>query len=856
METKTPPGISWLGLLVILVSLVSCPVMGQFTSKQLITKADYGLWNRAKAGSMSADGNWVSWSVHYDSGLDTLFVAGTDGKKRFHFAKGQQGVFFGKDGFGCMFPDGKGMFSNLKKGTREPYDKAESITALGNFAVFLRTDGKLSIIDEYGKVIFSQKHCRRYVLSPKGTSLLYLIGENENASLGLVRINDVNKVSDRTVAERGTFDLASVGWSDDETAIAAGITDGKGTTILYYSVTNNSLRYLDEEGIPAEKHIDKDAPILLPGNGKRVFVTLRGEPLPPKKTVVEVWNAADKVIYPKQEEIQGWRLAPLLAMWQPMENRFRQLADDKFPKATVTTDGKHVLLWNPNDYEPQYEFVGKHDIYIDNLETGVRQLLLTEQSDYVNEWCTSPTGNNVTYFRNGEWWNYNIPKERHDNLSIILKMATAQKTMIHAGPSAGPVWDKDDRAVLLSDAYDIWKLDPDKGTAKRLTYGREKKKIYRIPEQANASAVKGLQEGFRSRMTNLDQALIFSCVDEKYTTSAYFRFDKNGLKQIVQGEPRLFDVNVSGETITWFSETYERPPELYSSCKGKIKRLAKTMPNHKRFLWSTAERIEYVSGKDSLAGILFYPACYDKTKTYPMIVHVYEKLSQRLRHYVNPSAYSGGSINVSNFTSQGYFVLFPDIVYETGKPGQSALRCVEAAMDAVLAIAPVDSRRVGLAGYSYGGYEANFIAAHSNRFATIVSGAGFSDFVSAYHSVATNYGIPEYFRFETFQMRMKEPFARDKQGYIDNSPLFDADKVNTPLLLFTGGKDKQIRPEQSMEYHLALRRLGKENVLLWYPEEGHSFNNRESQADLTRKLEAWFSHYLKGEPREDWMIAE
>mgnify|MGYP005826884273 FL=1 len=107
--------------------------------------------------------------------------------------------------------------------------------------------------------------------------------------------------------------------------------------------------------------------------------------------------------------------------------------------------------------------------------------------------------------------------------------------------------------------------------------------------------------------------------------------------------------------------------------------------------------------------------------------------------------------------------------------------------------------------------------------------------------------------YEYSQSRMGNSLFEDYQGYLDNSPLYHAKSIQTPLLLWCGMEDYHVNYYQSLSFHLALKRMGKKNTLLMYPEEDHIISSPENQMDLTNRVEQWLDHYLKGKPKLDWM---
>jgi dipeptidyl aminopeptidase/acylaminoacyl peptidase len=256
-----------------------------------------------------------------------------------------------------------------------------------------------------------------------------------------------------------------------------------------------------------------------------------------------------------------------------------------------------------------------------------------------------------------------------------------------------------------------------------------------------------------------------------------------------------------------------------------------------------------------LKAALFYPANYDPTKKYPMVVEIYDVMSKNRYNYANPSFLNPEGFNVTNYTLNGYFVLMPDIIYQMGNPGSSAVDCVTAGVNAVIGKGLVDKDKIGLYGHSFGGYETNFIISQTNIFKAAVSGAGISDIISLYFNISRNgYFQSDMWRFENQQFRIGKSLYEDKEVYVNNSPIMHAENVRTPLLLWTGKNDRIVPWNQSITYYLALRKLGVSTQMLVYPDEDHSLENADNQKDLSKRMMRWFDYLLKGEsetvPRE------
>jgi dipeptidyl aminopeptidase/acylaminoacyl peptidase len=305
-------------------------------------------------------------------------------------------------------------------------------------------------------------------------------------------------------------------------------------------------------------------------------------------------------------------------------------------------------------------------------------------------------------------------------------------------------------------------------------------------------------------------------------------------------------------------EHYHLSPQLGVKFKDrKEKILYRSNTQQKHFQWGFSKLITYENSKGQvLNGALFYPAGYDADKNYPMVVYIYERVSDVYKQYINPSLLNQDGFNISNLTTQGYFVFLPDIAYKEGEPGNSALDCVTAAVNEVLAHESVDPNRLGLFGHSFGGYEVNFIVTQSNMFAAVISSSGMSDNITNYLSVCWNIKKPNGWRYEFNQSRMGISLFDGLQKYLDDSPIMFANQVQTPVLLWSGDSDRQVNYTQSLEFHLALRRLQKPNILLLYEGENHTIMRKENQLDLTHRTQEWFDYYLKGARKPDWFTPD
>ncbi|MCY1662598.1 alpha/beta hydrolase family protein [Chryseobacterium sp. SL1] len=254
-----------------------------------------------------------------------------------------------------------------------------------------------------------------------------------------------------------------------------------------------------------------------------------------------------------------------------------------------------------------------------------------------------------------------------------------------------------------------------------------------------------------------------------------------------------------------------------------------------------------------LKGVLYYPVNFNPLKKYPMVVHIYQIQNGKSNRYLTPGYHNPDALDIRTLLEKGYFVLLPDTLPGTAGAGLAALECVDKALDLVSRNSSIDMRKVGLIGHSFGGYETNFIATHSRRFATYISGAGISDIIRSYYSYNYHFPGPYYWQYETgiFQM---QSYAENRSAYLKNNPILYVENVNAPVLLWTGKQDENVPWDQTMEFFMGLRRYNKQAIALFYPNGRHALSTiSEEKKDLHRKVLEWWDYFLKGKKNIPWI---
>ncbi|MDA3867716.1 MAG: prolyl oligopeptidase family serine peptidase, partial [Salinivirgaceae bacterium] len=212
-------------------------------------------------------------------------------------------------------------------------------------------------------------------------------------------------------------------------------------------------------------------------------------------------------------------------------------------------------------------------------------------------------------------------------------------------------------------------------------------------------------------------------------------------------------------------------------------------------------------------------------------------------------------INFSYYVSNEYLLFIPNIRYKSGYPGESAVNYVVSGPTTLLnKYDYIDKDRIGLQGQSWGGYQVAYIITETNLFAAASAGAPVTNMTSAYGGIRWKSGMSRMFQYEETQSRIGGTLWEKPLQYIENSPVFFAPKVNTPLLMRHNDNDGAVPWYQGIEYFTALRRLNKPVWLLNYNGGPHNEKAKSpNSVDLSIRMMQFFNHYLKGEPAPKWM---
>ncbi|MFC0778692.1 prolyl oligopeptidase family serine peptidase [Flavobacterium sp. HJSW_4] len=850
--------------------LVTCSCWGQVVQKKNLTTSDYDLWSDSHLDKISFDGKWASYITTYQNEVDTLFVKEIDTQKKFNFAGGYNSRFSKKKVFICQ--SGRDLkILNLISGEQE------TISAVIQFEYCQETDQLIYLVTSENQkntlvvrnfingksIIFND--VSRFSLSPNGHQLLYCSSTLKVNSILLVNLKETYK--SKFILTNSENEFNSFTWQKDGHSLAfiAYNPDLLIDGLFYYSIEKDHLEKLDPEkdpDFPSNYRIKYDSffNLKISDDSQKVLLYIAPSNFEStqKNKNVEIWNANDKWILSQDKQRGNFEGKPIIACWEPIRKTFFRITSAILPYVMFTGDFKYAVLSNPKEYEPQFEDEGPRDYYLMNLHTFQKKLFIKRQSSFRGEIIPSPSGKYIAYFKDNNWWVYNISNNTHQNVTRLINgKFTATENLLGSESACGsPGWSKDDKEILIYDEFDIWAINPSEGSFRRLTHGRELKIRFRIADPPDQKGIKYSYNGPTSSLFDFNNKLVLKAQGEDYKTG-YFTLEKNSEEKSIVFENNFVDeINYNSDKTVFFyrEQNYNMSPCLIMKNRTKQISFFSSNKHQQKYYWGSSELIHYKNSKgQNLKGALFYPANYDPEKKYPMIVNIYEIKSKELNTYVNPTLLNENGFNSTIFTTNGYFVFMPDILHENGNPGISAVDCVVSGTKKVIEKKNIDSGKIGLAGHSFGGYEVSFIITQTNIFSAAIASGAITDLISFYHTVSQNSGKPDMWRFNNEQWRMKKSPYEIPESYIANSPIMHVDKINTPVLLWTGKQDKIVDTHQSFEYYLALRRLQKKCILIQYPDENHLLLNSLNQKDATLRMLDWFNHFLKQESSISWI---
>jgi fermentation-respiration switch protein FrsA (DUF1100 family)/Tol biopolymer transport system component len=571
---------------------------------------------------------------------------------------------------------------------------------------------------------------------------------------------------------------------------------------------------------------------------------------------VAIWGARDAEVMPKQKlSAKRDREKNILCAWRLQNGQFVPLGKDLEEEIVPFNHQQTAYAANWSAYAMERS-IGRPaaDVYFVDLATGNRTKIQDRlNDDYYLE--ASPAGHYLLYFHDNNYWTVNTTTRAVVNITKTVPTAFADLEAdytIKQKPAFGFAgWTKDDASIILYDKFDLWQVSPDGSQSTKLTDGAKDQVRHRY-----------VKLNPRDEFLDIDKPMYLSMFGIWTKKSGYARLNLATSGKFTEEHLVWQDKSVDrlgkakdADVFEYVVQTFTESPNAFvgGSDLKDPKQVTKTNPFQSNYAWGKEELIDYKNSHgEHLQGALYYPAGYDPSKKYPMVVYMYEKLSDGLHQYSAPS--ERNYYNVGAVTSHGYFMLEPDIVFRPRDPGVSVVDCVTSAVKRVIQMNVIDPKKVGVMGHSWGGFDSVYLATHTTDFfAAAVAGAPITDLVSNYGNHHWSSGIAETDHIETGQQRMEVPLYEDLQAYIRNSAVFGVQNMTTPLLIEVGDSDGTVFFHQGVELYNIARRAKKNVVLLEYAGEDHGLRKKPNQIDYQRRIFAWFGHYLKDEPAAPWI---
>ncbi len=720
-----------------------------------------------------------------------------------------------------------------------------------------------------------------YQLTEDGQWLAYTASNKDGTADGIFAVETATGNSTALMTGKGVYKQAAFDEAGRQFAFLSNRNDMEADqpafTLYYWRIGTaapEALATAGTPGIPAGWWIGEHGALQFSKQGRRLLFGTAPRPAPEpeatvpddEKVVLDVWNWRDPLLQPMQlkqlerEKNRTYRAIVHLTDRQSTARRIVQLADEDVPEVEIGAEGEaqtaigHGNL--PYQQRISWDSPGYNDVYLIDVDSGERRLVLQELQSQAT---LSPQARYITWWNGSKrsWYAMStrrdasgplnlgagIPHPLHDELNDRPQIPAPYGT-------AG--WTEDDALFLVYDKYDLWALDPGARRAPRnVTEG--------VGRDANIR-LRHLRLDPEEKFIDPDKPLLLSAFNLTGMSSGFYRDRIRG-----DGKPRrllMMDRSFSSPqqaedatTLLYTRESFNEFPDVWVSTPEftNPRRISTANPQQQDYSWGSAELVHWTAlDGEPLSGILYKPEGFNAAQKYPMMVYFYERMSERL-HSHNAPVPNRSRISISFYVSRGYLVFIPDIPYRIGYPGESAVNAVLPGVGALIEQGFVDRSRIGVQGHSWGGYQIAYLVTETNMFAAAESGAPVSNMISAYGGIRWGSGMSRMFQYEKTQSRIGGTLWEYPLRYIENSPIFNADKIETPLLILHNDQDGAVPWYQGIELFVAGRRLGKPTWMLNYNGEDHGIAKYQNKRDFAIRMQQFFDHYLMDAPMPVWM---
>lgn len=534
----------------------------------------------------------------------------------------------------------------------------------------------------------------------------------------------------------------------------------------------------------------------------------------------------------------------------------------------VSPNGRSVAFTTERGFKSAASHTIVHDLHIYDLATSqIRKLADGIELVDGRSFSWSPDSRNIAYCAKGNCYIVsddgseprNVTPGEHPAFSRIDRLplwdARGENLYVLSRASAEVV----SREHIKVGSDGIWRINIKEPSVQ---------KIARIADRNIVDVALSCRS---DRVISRDggQSLLILAIDDQTKHMGFYRVDlKTGATTRLYEREEVvssgtfsnpgytIDQSIDGKTIAYISEDIRHPSELYVSDVDfkNPRRLTNLGGEMKQFVMGKSRLIEWRGFDGNLyRGAVLLPSDYREGQTYPTIVYPYP--GQRRSDYINRFGMFETSRPVENmqvFATRGYVVFLPDIASpKVGNPMSSLVQSILPAINKIIDLGIADPNRMGVMGHSYGGYMVLSFIVQTNRFKAAVARAGIYDLAAAYGYMTRSGATFAPAWAETGQGSMGGTPWEFRERYVENSPFFYLDRVDTPLLLIHGSEDSASSPFNADQLFVGMRRLGKQVEYAKYLGEEHTESGwgYANQIDYLTRVINWLDKHLKSSPQ-------
>lgn len=880
-------------------------LQSQNSTKKVLDHEDFAIWKSIKNTQISNNGRWVSYILEPGEGDAQLVLYDGQNQKDHYFDRGSSPKFSSDDQF-LVFKikphldstknqrrrkvkkeklpkDSLGLF-NLSNGELHKIPNVKSFQLpkkwAGYLAYQLASSSKKSKKEGSTLVIRNLLNGKEqqvgfvkdYIHAEEGAKFaLSTTGKDSTYPTGVYIFNTKDAQLKTIYQAKGKYAKLKFDKKGAQLAFLADLDTTK-ARIKYQQIlhwkdgqTNaNTVVSKDASFLPKDWMINEHSPLQFAEDGSKLYFGIAPKPilvdtnlLKEEIVNVEVWSYTDARLHTQQKVLlEQEKKRTYACVLHLKDQKVIQLGRLNLPEIRFGNEGNAniALGYNEEPYLPKLSWVGFpgcKDLSLVNLSNGSKKAIGQE---ICGSPSLSPSAKFAFWFSAPDtaWFTYSIAQHKvvqiTNNTKAPFYDELNDRPML---PSSYGVaaWVEDDANILINDRYDIWKVDPTgQNQPKNLTKGRSTKTTYRYiktdPEKRfllkNERILLHVFEHISKKQgyawLDLSSGKLIPIITDNYTFSR-----------------RPFKAKDANKWV-FTKENFQNFPDLlYSNDLVTFSKISNANPQQKDYTWGNIELYHWTSADgQQLQGLLVKPDDFDPSKKYPLIVNFYERSTDGLHRHRAPEPHRS-TINYSFYTSRGYVIFNPDVPYRIGYPGESAYNAVISGTSSLIDEGFIDKDNIGVQGHSWGGYQIAYLLTKTDLFKCAESGAPVVNMISAYGGIRWGSGLSRMFQYERTQSRIGGTLWEMPLRYIDNSPIFTVDKINTPVLILHNDKDSAVPWYQGIEWFVAMRRLGKPAWMLNYNGEPHWPLKLQNRKDFQKRMQQFFDYYLKGAPKPMWM---